>query len=171
MMINQFFLKIFLSVIFIAFSSKSFGQTQVVSKSDIWSGEYEVYSRDNLSTPIDTLVILKTKDADAEKLVSKLKADIARWNISSKSNPKDESLEVRRFLTDDLNAKNEYKEFGWEELNKKGKMNCIDGGHFFICKSEPEILIQFNKEESYFSKTGIFGIWLHQGLVDLKKIK
>lgn len=26
------------------------------------------------------------------------------------------------------------------------------------------------KEESYFSKTGIFGIWLHKGLFNLKRI-
>ena len=51
-----------------------------------------------------------------------------------------------------------------------GKMNCIDGGHFFICQSEPETLVKFGKEESYFSKTGIFGIWLHKGLFNLNRI-
>lgn len=142
---------------------------QETSKSDIWSGRYAIYLQDDSEKAVDTLIITKINDADPAHLVSKLKHDLARWEISSARDSKKDSQVVRRFLTN-KDDKNEYQEFGWEKLNENGKMNCIDGGHFFICQSVPETKIQFGKEEIYFSKTGIFGVWLHKGLVNLKKI-
>lgn len=137
-------------------------------KEDVWVGRYAISTHEDAEKTIDTLIISSFENAKVNDVVSKYQSDLARWQISSTSDP-DESSIIRRFLADQEN--NEYREFGWENLNKSGKMNCIDGGHFFICQSEPETLIQFGKEESYFSKTGIFGIWLHKGLFNLKRIQ
>lgn len=142
---------------------------QKTNESDIWSGQYAVYLQNNSEKPVDTLIISKINDADPDKLVSKLKHDLARWQITSNKDLKKDAQVLRRFLTNQ-DARNEYQEFGWEKLNEMGNMNCVDGGHFFICQTQPETLIHFNVEESYFSKTGIFGIWLHKGLVNLKRI-
>jgi len=76
---------------------------------------------------------------------------------------------VRRFLFKPNN--DEYKEFGWTDLHKAGKMNCIDGGHFFICKTEANTTVDLKGDKAFLTKTGVFGIWLHHGLVTLKKVK
>ena len=33
---------------------------------------------------------------------------------------------------------NQYKEFGWTELHRNGKMNCIDGNHFLFVRRNPK---------------------------------
>lgn len=63
------------------------------------------------------------------------------------------------------------KKFSWTDLYKAGKMNCIDGGHFFICQTLANSDVKFGQNENYLTNTGIFGIWLHYGVVELKKIK
>ena len=141
------------------------------SKADIWSGTYVLRSSNGNSgaTAIDTLVIEQADKAD-DKIPVKYKSDLSRWTLTAKKDTKDK-VTIRRFLFDLENEENEYDQFGWTDLHVKGKMNCIDGGHFFICQTEPNTTVKFNKEESFFTKTGILAIWLHHGLFELEKIK
>ena len=141
---------------------------------DIWSGTYIVKSKIKDSVnyeTVDTLVIKKTASANPEDLAARYESDLLRWTIVSKTDSRGKHKVVRRFLFDLAEDENEYEEFGWTELHQAGKMDCLDGGHFFICKTEPKTTVQFGKEESFFTETGIFGVWLHYGLVELEKIK
>ncbi|UWX60648.1 phosphate ABC transporter permease [Chryseobacterium oranimense] len=137
---------------------------------DIWSGTYLVNEINNgVSKTTDTLVVTKIKDADPDTIPAKEKSDLARWSMISKKDESKDEITVKRFLFDIKKDKDVYKEFGWTELHKVGKMNCIDGGHFFICQTKPGTKVAFGKEETYFTKTGVFGIWLHYGIVELQK--
>lgn len=139
---------------------------------DLWSGSYVVTSKnEDQHADTDTLIITKTADADPDKIPAQYKSDLERWTLTSAKGGDKEKQIVNRFLFDIKNKKDAYAEFGWTDLHKSGKMNCIDGGHFFICQTEPNTEVRFNKEENFFTKTGIFGIWLHYGLVELEKIK
>lgn len=145
---------------------------QQKAKTDLWTGSYILYptNGDN-ATNADTLVIVKTADADPKEIAAKYKSDLARWVLTSKKEGDKDKKIIRRFLFDVENDENSYEEFGWTDLHKIGKMNCIEGGHFFICQTEPNTTVRFNKDETYFTKTGVFGIWLHYGVVELQKIK
>lgn len=139
------------------------------AQTDIWSGKYAVLV-DGYPLPVDTLKIEKTADLKPEDVAARFESDLNRWNISSAKDKSDNMELLRRFLFDPENEENEYEQFGWTELHKSGKMNCADGGHFFICQTTPNSIVKFNEEESVGNKTGIFGIWLHFGYVELQKI-
>jgi hypothetical protein len=139
---------------------------------DLWTGSYLLHPKNgDTTTNADTLVIVKTADANPKDIPAKYESDLARWALTSKKEGDKEKKIVRRFLFDVENDEDAYKEFGWTDLHKSGKMNCIDGGHFFICQTEPNTTVRFNKEETYLTETGVFGIWLHYGVVELQKIK
>lgn len=158
--------KLFFFLIILGYHA-SYAQQKI--QDDLWTGSYEVHLKNGEKvTIVDTLVVVKTADADPNKLAARYESDLARWMLTS--NIKDEKI-VRRFLFDPEDDEDGYKEFGWTDQHKSGKMNCIDGGHFFICQTEPNTTVTFNKEETYLTKTGVFGIWLHYGIVELQKIK
>ncbi len=136
--------------------------------SDLWPGEYTVYPNNNEEVQ-DTLLITRSKDMKPEDVPSKYQRDLARWAIRSKRDSKKEDIIVKRFLYNE--EYDEYKEFGWTALHKAGKMNCIDGGHFFICKTSPNTIVESKGDKPFKTESGIFGIWLHYGLVMLKKVK
>lgn len=139
---------------------------------DIWTGKYIVLTNDNDSLKIiDTLTIEKIADVNPKELADKYKSDLARWTMTSSQEKNKEKNVVRRFLFDPNDDRDEYKEFGWTDLHKTGKMNCIDGGHFFICQTVANSDVKFGQNENHLTNTGIFGIWLHYGVVELKKIK
>lgn len=136
---------------------------------DLWSGEYIVYHTDDLSKSAGKLTVVKLQDLKADDLPVKLQTDLERWTMISEQAAKKDSTTVRRFL---FNSENdEYKEFGWTDLHKAGEMNCIDGGHFFICQTKANTTVDLKGDKPFLTKTGIFGIWLHYGLVTLKKVK
>lgn len=143
----------------------SFGFSQK-HNADIWSGNYAVYP-DNDGIAQDTLHISRDKDLKATEVAGQYQADLARWKVTSIRDSKKDDTSVRRFLYND--NKDEYKEFGWTALHNSGKMNCIDGNHFFMCQTEPNSTIKLRNGESFETKTGVFGIWLHYGLVTIKK--
>lgn len=150
----------------------SMSYAQKKTGSDLWSGSYVMISKnEDQHADIDTLIIKKTADADPDKIPAKYTSDLVRWSLSSAKEGDKDQQTVKRFLFDIEHKKDAYAEFGWTNLHKSGKMNCIDGGHFFICQTDPNTEVKFSKEEKFFTKTGIFGIWLHYGLVELKKIK
>jgi hypothetical protein len=144
-------------------------QAQKTAKADIWSGEYAVYPTNDLTKSAGSMTILKLKDLKANDLPVKLQADLERWNLMSEQENKKDSTTVRRFLFNEVD--DEYREFGWTDLHKTDKMNCIDGGHFFICQTDPETTVNLRGDKPFVTKTGVFGIWLHYGLVTLKKVK
>ncbi|REC79815.1 phosphate ABC transporter permease [Chryseobacterium elymi] len=139
---------------------------------DIWSGTYLVNEINNGVVRItDTLVVARIKDADPNEVPAKEKFNLARWSMVSKRDGGKDKATIKQFLFDVEKDRDAYKEFGWTDLHKAGKMNCIDGGHFFICQTQPGTSITFGKDEKYFTKTGVFGIWLHYGIVELEKSK
>lgn len=142
----------------------------VNAQTDIWSGSYAVFSDKESSKAIDTLTIKPSLNLKSEDVASRFESDLKRWQISSSQDKSTNFELIRRFLFDLKEDENEYEEFGWTELHKSGKMNCADGGHFFICQTVPNSTVKFNNEESVMTKTGIFGIWLHYGYVELQKI-
>lgn len=144
---------------------------QKKTEKDIWSGTYMVNEKksDGGLTTTDTLVIARIKDADAKEVSDKEKSDLVRWSMTSKRDGGKDKITVKRFLFDLANDEDAYKEFGLTDMHKEGKINCIDGGHFFICQTPPDTTVAFGKEETYFTKTGFFGIWLHYGVVELQK--
>jgi len=142
------------------------------TKIDIWSGSYGIYAiKDSLMKASDTLIIERIADAKADEVAGRYQSDLARWAITSTKEGKKDQAVVRRFLFVPEDKENQYKEFGWTELHRNGKMNCIDGNHFFICQTEPKTKVLFNGKDEFYTRTGIFGIWLHYGMVDLKKLK
>lgn len=151
--------------VLIFISTNVFSQKKKV---DLWTGRYSVHPN-NDDVAQDTLVISRSKDLKPENVPAKLEADLSRWAVGSKRDEKKDEILVRRFLQNEED--DEYKEFGWTELHKAGKMNCIDGGHFFICKTEPNSTVEVKGDKPFKTESGIFGIWLHYGLVTLKKIK
>ncbi|MCL1669313.1 phosphate ABC transporter permease [Elizabethkingia ursingii] len=142
------------------------------TKTDIWSGSYGIYAiKDSLMKASDTLIIERIADAKTDEVAGRYQSDLARWAITSTKEGKKDQAVVRRFLFVPEDKENQYKEFGWTELHQNGKMNCIDGNHFFICQTESKTKVLFNGKEEFYTRTGIFGIWLHYGIVDLKKLK
>ncbi|MGG5208685.1 phosphate ABC transporter permease [Chryseobacterium sp. MIQD13] len=137
---------------------------------DIWSGTYLVNEiNSGVSRVTDTLTVARIKDADPEEIPAKEESDLARWSMTSKRDGGKDEITVKRFLFDPENDVDAYKEFGWTDLHQAGKINCIDGGHFFICQTQPNTTVRFGKDETCFTKTGVFGIWLHYGVVELQK--
>jgi len=145
---------------------------QTKNKTDIWSGIYTVHLlKDGLDKALDTLIIEKTTDANPEDEAARYSIDLSRWTIVSKKDEKQYKKVIRRFLYTPEDNEDQYKEFRWTDLYKKGKMNCIDGGNFFICQTQPQTNVYLDQKEQFFSRTGIFGVWLHYGVTELKKIK
>lgn len=152
----------FFVIIAIGFLNKTYSQ-----EVDIWSGNYVVRSSE--SVPMDTMRIQKTSDINKEDVASRYESDLSRWEISSKSDSYEDKVLVRRFLFDLEDDENEYEEFGWTELHLNKEMNCLDAGHFFICRTKPNSEIAIG-DEFFFTETGLFGIRLHYGLFELEKL-
>ncbi len=163
-------MKNILILLFISIGLNNSAIAQEKAQLDIWTGKYIVLAKNNDCLKItDTLTIERIADANPKELTDKYKSDLARWTITSSQEKNKEKNSVRRFLFDPNDDRDEYKEFGWTDLYKAGKMQCIDGGHFFICQTLANSDVKFGKDESYLTNTGIFGIWLHYGVVELKK--
>ena len=139
---------------------------------DIWTGKYLVLAKSNGSLKvIDTLMIERIADVAPKKFTHADKSGLARWTITSSQEKNKEKNIVRRFVFDPNDGRDEYQQFGWTDLHKADAMNCIDGGHFFICQTIANSDVTFGQDEQYLTNTGIFGIWLHYGVVELKKVK
>lgn len=163
--------KWFLFFLLIGLSQLCFAQKK--TQLDIWSGQYMVLAKNNNDSAkiMDTLMINKIQDINPKEITDYYQSDLARWSMTSNKEKNKEQNIVRRFLFDLKENRDEYKEFGWTDLHIAGTINCIDGGHFFICQTLPNTNVKFNNDENYTTNTGVFGIWLHYGVVDLKKIK
>ncbi|MFV0541491.1 MAG: phosphate ABC transporter permease [Aestuariibaculum sp.] len=152
-----------ISVVFlIGISNQLYSQN-----TDIWSGNYILKSMD--LTPIDTIKIVKIQDVNKDDVASRYESDLNRWAILSKADNYEDKIKARRFLYDLSEDENEYEQFGWTQMYLKGEIKCLDAGHLFICQTQPNTTVKFSKDESFFTKTGIFGVRLHYGLFIMEK--
>ncbi|MCU4119194.1 hypothetical protein [Variovorax sp. N23] len=114
------------------------------------------------------LTITRAPDADPAKLMKRYQSDLARWTLAQASGGGEKSRPLRRFLP------REYAGWGWTALHEAGRMECLDGGHLFLCKTTPDTTVAFGPEgpgqETLRVKTGVFGIVLHAGAFELKKL-
>ena len=163
--------QIFISMTFLLINNLVYCQNTNEDQEDIWSGKYNLKpyvegKKDTINFQFYT--IEKTSEAKVKNLASKYETDLSRWKMINQNVLEKDSVLLRRFLINE--EYNEYEEFGWTKLFKSGKMKCLDGGHFFICKTIEGSKVKIGEEE-FISKTGIFGIMLHQGLFELHKIE
>ncbi len=141
--------------------------SQNKKSNDTWSGTYRLEllgKKTEKKTPKQYVQIQKiTLEQDEES--SKFLSLPDQWMMKILSEKKDKKvLRAFSFTEED----DEYEQFGWTELHKKGEMECLDGGRFFICKTKPKTTVTTNGE-SFFSKSGIFGVLLHYGGFELYK--
>ena len=80
----------------------------------------------------DILIIERVADAKADDVAGRYQSDLARWTITSTKEGKNNSDHSKTILFAPEDNENQYKEFGWTELHRNGKMNCIDGNHFYL---------------------------------------
>lgn len=139
---------------------------------DNWSGRYrlEIRNGDTIrKQPLVFVKIRKTGDINPEDEAARYKSDLKRWVISTEGT--EDEVVIRRFLFDLEEERNEYEQFGWSALHEDGKMECLDAGHFFICKTTPNTTVNFGDDEAAFTESGIFGIRLHLGLFELYEVE
>ncbi|KAF1031976.1 MAG: hypothetical protein GAK33_07209 [Burkholderia lata] len=139
---------------------------------DPWSGTYVLLPWDKdsqrfVDRAVDTLTIEKANDADAARLPSKYGSDLSRWSMSSRADETHQKRSLRRFLAD--SETDEYQEFRWSTLHAQRKIECIDGGHFFICQTAPNSLVDV-WDMKFRTTSGIFGVLLHGGLFELQRV-
>ncbi len=153
---------------FLLFSINTFF-AQKAKEVDIWSGRYRMEpleKKDN--TPSEVMyTIKKLSDANPDNLAGRYQDDLKRWIMIRVGKPK-EKVNLRRFLFNSEN--NEYDEFGWTELHKQGKINCMQGARFFICKTQKNKTLNIGGDENLFTKSGFFGVLLHYGAFELYKV-
>jgi tetratricopeptide (TPR) repeat protein len=141
-----------------------------LSEADFWSGTYRMQPGSQANArpiPVSVFKISKLADLSSSAVAARYESDLARWQLTTVASDS-EQVGLRRFvLNDDFD---EYKQFGWTSLYLQNKMECMDGGRFFFCKTKPLSTVVFSNTESYVSKTGYFGILLHAGVFDLVKI-
>ncbi|MFD2562892.1 phosphate ABC transporter permease [Aquimarina rubra] len=133
---------------------------------DTWSGNFILKS--SKSETIDSIRIRRTSDVNKDDVAGRFESDVSRWKITSKNDNYQNEVIARRFLFDIENDENEYEQFDWTEMYLKREIECLDAGHFFICQTKPNSNVKI-ENESFFTKTGIFGIRLHYGLFELEK--
>ncbi|MBJ2174430.1 phosphate ABC transporter permease [Aureibaculum sp. A20] len=136
---------------------------------DLWSGKYRM---EPLGKPLKEkdpkqyYTIKKIKDKNEDDVAGRYEADLERWAITQDVDISKDEEELRRFLFNEED--NEYEQFNWSELHKKGKMKCIDGGNLFICKTTPKTTVSID-DESFYSNSGIFAVVLHYGVFEFYK--
>ena len=67
-----------------------------------------------------------------------------------------------------------YKDMGWEKQRASGQIACLESGAFlFLCRMPPGSTLHFGakREEPLTSKTGLFGVVLHQGSFELTPLE
>ena len=63
-----------------------------------------------------------------------------------------------------------YEEMGWAVMRAGGKIACLESGSFmFVCRTHPGTTLSFGRQndEQLTTKTGLFGVALHQGSFEL----
>ncbi|MDM0119841.1 hypothetical protein [Variovorax arabinosiphilus] len=141
--------------------------------SDPWSGVYRLEwvkggaTAERSGAASQTLVVAKAADADPAKLVERDWAELSRWTLREATGSEQGRL-LRRFVERD------YEGLGWSALHAAGSIECLDGGHLFFCLTQPGTTVALGpegpKRETLIAQTGVFGIVLHAGAFELKKL-
>lgn len=142
---------------------------------DPWSGVYRLEwmkgsvaaAERSTAAPPEQVVVAKAADADLAKVAERDGVDPARWTLGEASGA-DRSPPLRRFVARD------YQGLGWNALHAAGAIECLDGGHLFLCRTQPGTAVAFGPEgpqrDTLIARTGVFGIVLHAGAFELKKL-
>ena len=138
-----------------------------------WSGVYRLEwvkgsaAVERSGAASQTLVVAKAADADPANLVERYRADLSRWTLREAAGV-EQGPPLRRFVERD------YEGLGWNALHTAGGIECLDGGHLFVCRTQPGAAVSFGAEgpgrETLVAQTGVFGIVLHAGAFELKKL-
>lgn len=153
-------------------AQEAFAHSSENNAQDHWSGRYrlEIKNGDSVIDQLPIYVVIRQiEDIHPEDVTYKYRSDLKRWVIMTEGT--DDEVIIRRFLFDHEEEENGYEEFGWTKLHEDGKMECIDAGHFFICKTTPNTTVNFGDDETAFTESGIFGIRLHLGLFELYSVE
>ena len=150
-----------------------FGAGAAAPAGDPWSGVYRVewvkgsVAAERPGEAPETLVFARAVDADPAKTVERYRADLTRWTVRDAAGG-EEGRPLRRFVERD------YEGLGWNALHVAGSIDCLDGGHLFVCRTQPGTTVAFgpegSKRETLLAQTGVFGIVLHAGAFELKKL-
>ena len=148
--------------------------TAAIAKSDDWTGSYALKplgSNPSASSPAEPaipiesaqVVIVRVADEGVSKLDDDAeKLDARRWEI--KQNDKPGRVKLRPFLPA------QYKEFNFGLYSKLQTIECLDGGHLFLCKSMPRVPVSIGSGQSFETinvASGIWGVRLHSGAFEL----
>ncbi|QNK66742.1 hypothetical protein [Variovorax sp. PAMC26660] len=139
---------------------------------DAWSGAYRLEwikgerTARAMPAPSD-VTIQRAPDADADKVPAEGESNLPRWTVTETGSTK-EGATVRRFRP------REYEDWGWADLHAAGRIECLDASHMFMCRTAPGTTITFGPEgpnrETLLAQTGVFGVVLHAGAFQLKKL-
>jgi len=133
---------------------------------EAWSGAYRLEWIDAGKTGAE-MRIAPAPDADPAKLVEKYRADLTRWTISQPVSGQ-KGATLRRFLS------SQYEAFGWGDLREAARIECLDANRLFVCRTDPGTTISFGPDrpnrETLVARTGVFGVILHAGAFELKKL-
>ena len=156
-----------------ALSFGPLGAAAAAPQQDPWTGAYRLEWLEGTRAAKEgaqgsDVTIQRAPDADPASLVKKYQSDLVRWTLADPSNAR-ESTTLRRFLA------REYEGWGWAGLHGDGRIECLDASHIFVCKTAPGTTITFGpegpKRETLTAQTGVFGIVLHAGAFQLKKLE
>ncbi|MDO9439249.1 MAG: hypothetical protein Q7T73_00010 [Beijerinckiaceae bacterium] len=143
-----------------------FGASSAAQQDDIWSGLYRLEWLGGARS-VEDVRIERAPDADPATLVEKYQDDLTRWAMSQDAAPRERTT-LRRFLP------SEYKGWGWDDLPKDVRIECLDASRMFVCRTAPGTTISFGPDrpnrETLLAKTGVFGVVLHAGAFELKKL-
>ncbi|WP_075341651.1 hypothetical protein [Tenacibaculum agarivorans] len=144
--------------------------TQIIAQeiTDEWSGMYrlEPYGKVSDSIAPKQFYNIQKIVLEHDNSTSLYHLSIPdQWIIKNMANNDDQKV-LRAFSFSE--KKNDYEEFGWTTLYKKGAIKCVDGGNLFICKTKPKTKISFGNDQ-FISNSGTFGILLHYGIFELYK--
>ena len=136
--------------------------------SQSWSGDYRFQwmpgtraAQRGLPVPQQVQIrpLTSTKDVPGAKAGT----DGPQWVISFVGQP-GKPLPLKPFKADD------YRDMGWVQQRAAGQMACLETGAFlFVCRTAPGSLVTFGRknDEQLTTKTGLFGVVLHQGSFEL----
>ncbi|CAN5321740.1 hypothetical protein BH10PSE18_BH10PSE18_32010 [soil metagenome] len=148
------------------------GAGAVAPDADGWSGVYRLewfkgsVADRRAGGPVQ-IVIARTPDADADQTMERDRADLRRWALTEAGSA-ERSPPLRPFVARD------YEGWGWTATHAAGGIECIDGERLFVCRAKPGATVAFgpvgSKQETLVAQTGLFGIVLHEGAFELKKL-
>ena len=156
-----------------ALSFGPLGAVAAAPQQDPWSGAYRLEwlkgtRAAEKGAEGSDVILARAPDADPEKLAEKYRPDPARWTMAQTDNARERTT-LRRFLA------TEYKGMGWAGLHGDGRIECLDAGHMFVCRTTPGATITVGPEgpnrETLSAQTGVFGVVLHAGAFQLKKLE